>query len=129
MRIALTGASGRLGRSVTAVLREAGHRVLSIDRTLLPGDEGEAVDLTDAAVTADVFGRFEPDAVVHLAAIAVPFSAPERTIFTTNTGMAYTVIEAAVAAGATARARRIQPHRARLRRSGMGTEGPAPRRG
>ncbi|MGC5170371.1 NAD-dependent epimerase/dehydratase family protein [Micromonospora sp. DT81.3] len=101
MRIAVTGASGRLGRSVTAVLRGAGHRVLSIDRTLIPGDEGEAVDLTDAAATEDVFARFEPDAVVHLAAIAVPFSAPERTIFATNTGMAFTVIEAAVAAGAT----------------------------
>ncbi|HEX5859925.1 MAG TPA: NAD(P)-dependent oxidoreductase [Microbacterium sp.] len=100
MRIVVTGASGRLGRSVTAVLRDAGHLVLSVDRAILAGDDGEAIDLKDAAATAGVLGRFAPDAVVHLAAIAVPFSAPERTIFTTNTGMAFTVIEAAVAAGA-----------------------------
>lgn len=101
MRIVVTGASGRLGRSVTQVLRDAGHRVLSVDRAIAPGEEGEAVDLTDAAATGDVFNRFRPEAVVHLAAIAVPFSAPERTIFTANTGMAFTVIEAAVSAGAT----------------------------
>ena len=36
-----------------------------------------------------------PDAVVHLAAIAVPFSAPEDVIFSTNTRLAYAVISAA----------------------------------
>lgn len=100
MRIAVTGASGRLGRSVAQTLRVAGHDVIAIDRAIPAAEEGEAVDLTDAAATAAVFTRLAPDAVVHLAAIAVPFSAPERTIFTVNTTMAYTVLEAAVAAGA-----------------------------
>lgn len=100
MRIALTGAAGRLGRSVAQTLREAGHTVLPIDRALPAGD-GDTVDLTDPAATRDVLMRLQPDAVVHLAAIAVPFSAPEHTIFTVNTGMAFAVLEGAVAAGAT----------------------------
>jgi nucleoside-diphosphate-sugar epimerase len=40
-----------------------------------------------------------PDAVIHLAAIAVPFSAPEDVIFSTNTRLAYAVISAATDAG------------------------------
>ncbi|SDG64891.1 NAD-dependent epimerase/dehydratase family protein [Microbacterium pygmaeum] len=100
MRIVVTGAAGRLGRSVAQALRDAGHAVLSVDRAFAPGDEGETADLTDRDATEILFTRLAPDAVVHLAAIAVPFSAPEHTIFTVNTAMAHSVLEAAVAAGA-----------------------------
>lgn len=100
MRIAVTGASGRLGRSVVGVLRSIGHDVYALDRVLPDGETGAAVDLTDADAARAVLQGIAPDAVVHLAAIAVPFSAPEREIFTTNTAMAFGVIEAAVSAGA-----------------------------
>lgn len=99
MRIALTGAAGRLGRSVARSLSDSGHVVVPIDRALAP-DEGESVDLTDRAAAEAALRRSRPDAVVHLAAIAVPFSAPEHTIFTVNTAMAHAVLEAAVAVGA-----------------------------
>ncbi|WP_223627347.1 NAD(P)-dependent oxidoreductase [Microbacterium sp. EST19A] len=100
MRIAVTGASGRLGRTVVGVLADAGHDVHGLDRA--PGTGvAHVVDLTDADATAHVLRAVSPDALVHLAAIAVPFSAPERDIFTVNTSMAFTAIEAAVAAGAT----------------------------
>ncbi|MCM6762557.1 NAD(P)-dependent oxidoreductase [Rathayibacter sp. ZW T2_19] len=101
MRIAVTGASGRLGRSVVEVLRDAGHDVRPLDRERPEGPGAVAVDLTDAAAARSVLAGIAPDAVVHLAAIAVPFSAPEHRIFTTNTVMAFSVVEAAVAAGAT----------------------------
>ena len=39
------------------------------------------------------------EAVVHLAAIATPFSAPEPVILATNTMLAFTVVQAAVDAG------------------------------
>lgn len=97
MRIAVTGASGRLGRSVVEVLAAAGHEVHGLDRA--SGDGVTPVDLTDLSATADALATIAPQALVHLAAIAVPFSAPEREIFTVNTSMAFTVIEAAVAAG------------------------------
>lgn len=100
MRVAVTGAAGRLGRSVVSVLREHGHDVVAIDR-----DRGEyaevGVDLTDRVATRSVLEALTPEAVVHLAAIAVPFSAPEHEIFTVNTSMAFGVIEAAIDAGAT----------------------------
>lgn len=101
MHIAVTGGSGRLGRSVVSGLREAGHRVTSIDRSESqhPGDV--SADLTDPSRAAEVLEELRPDAVVHLAAIAVPFTAPERTIFDVNTGMGFSVLEAAVSAGVT----------------------------
>lgn len=100
MRIAVTGASGRLGRSVVEVLRTAGHEVHPLDRARSSDPLAVALDLGDPIVTRSALAAIRPDAVVHLAAIAVPFSAPEYEIFTTNTGMAFAVIEAAVAAGA-----------------------------
>jgi UDP-glucose 4-epimerase len=97
VKILVTGGSGRLGQSVVATLSQAGHVVLSVDRV---ADAGTAVDLTDAAATLAVFEQFRPEAVVQLAAIAVPFSAPESVIYETNTRIAFTVFSAAVAVGA-----------------------------
>ncbi len=101
MHVAVTGGSGRLGRSVVEGLRATGHQVSSIDRTTSGQLHEIAADLTDAAQAAETFETLRPDALVHLAAIAVPFSAPERTIFEVNTGMGFTVMEAAINAGVT----------------------------
>lgn len=104
MKVVVTGGSGRLGRSVVGGLTEAGHEIISLDRAAVPGIAGVSqveVDLTDAAATDAVFTRVSPDAVVHLAAIATPFSAPEPVIWDTNTSIAFHVIQAAVTAGAT----------------------------
>lgn len=105
MRIVVTGGSGRLGRTVVSTLARAGHEVVSADRAPAPdvadGVREVAVDLTDHDATVDLFERERPEAVVHLAAIAVPFSAPEDVILRTNTAMAWNVLEAAPAAGAT----------------------------
>ena len=101
MRIIVTGGSGRLGRSVVDGLLAHGHDVLSLDRGSgrdLPGRHA-VLDLADSPAVTALFAAEAPDAVVHLAAIAVPFSAPERDILTTNTSLTWTVLEAAVAAG------------------------------
>src|SRR3712207_773625 len=53
MRIAVTGGSGKLGRSVVAYLREAGHEVFNLDRA---GERGPAfiqIDLTDYGQVVD----------------------------------------------------------------------------
>lgn len=101
MHIAVTGGSGRLGRSVVGGLREAGLRVTSIDRAGSTDEQSIEADLTEPAQAAAILEELRPDALVHLAAIAVPFSAPERTIFGVNTGMGFTVLEAAIDAGVT----------------------------
>jgi nucleoside-diphosphate-sugar epimerase len=50
--------------------------------------------------TRDLFLSLRPDAVVHLAAIAVPFSHPDIDIWVRNTTMTFGVLEATLAAGA-----------------------------
>lgn len=100
-RYLVTGGSGRLGRSVVAVLATAGHEVVSVDRP--PQESGPArhisCDLTDPAATAALFAEVRPDAVVHLAAIAVPFGKPDPELYATNTGLAFSVLEASIASG------------------------------
>lgn len=97
MRILVTGGAGRLGRSTLAALHEAGHDVLSVDRSTAPGFEGRQVDIDLLHGTGldDVVAAEAPDAIVHLAAIAVPFSAPEQVILDTNSRLAFAVLDAA----------------------------------
>jgi nucleoside-diphosphate-sugar epimerase len=99
--ILVTGGSGRLGRSVVAGLAAAGHQVISVDRDAVPaaqlpgGVEQRTADLLAPGEAERLLRETAPDAVIHLAAIAVPFSAPEDVIFSTNTRLAYAVISAA----------------------------------
>ncbi|PYI66124.1 NAD-dependent epimerase/dehydratase [Arthrobacter livingstonensis] len=104
-KVLITGGSGRLGRSVVAGFAAAGHSVVSVDRDALPAGPAfasvaqETVDLLDAGAVGAAMRRHAPDAVIHLAAIAVPFSAPEDVILKTNTMLAFNVINAATEAG------------------------------
>ena len=104
-RIFVTGGSGRLGRSVVAGLAQAGHEVISVDRDAIPADQlpagvvQETGDLLAPGEALRLLRETQPDAVIHLAAIAVPFSAPEETIFGTNTRLAFAVISAATELG------------------------------
>lgn len=101
-RIVVTGGSGRLGRSLVAGLADRGHEVISFDRAPtdgLPDVAQVSLDLTDAAATVHALTEARADAVIHLAAIAVPFSAPEDVILRTNAALAMSVLGGAVQAG------------------------------
>lgn len=89
-RVVVTGGRGRLGRSVVEVLAAHDHEVVVVD---LPDH-----DLTVPGEAGRLFARSRPDAVVHLAAIAVPFTRPEPEIFRTNVTMAFDVCHAALQA-------------------------------
>jgi nucleoside-diphosphate-sugar epimerase len=97
-RTLVTGSAGRLGRSLVTTLAQAGHEVIGVDVTA--GTPGEAAatlpaDLTDLGEAHDVLARFRPDVVVHLAAIATPFSRTDGLTFRTNTQLAFNVCQAA----------------------------------
>ncbi|WP_449063289.1 NAD-dependent epimerase/dehydratase family protein [Planomonospora algeriensis] len=101
-RTLVTGSAGRLGRSVVSALAAAGHEVIGVDS--MPGTPVDAADslpadLTDLGEAYEVIARFRPDAVVHLAAIATPFSRSDQVIFQTNTRLAFNVCDASVALG------------------------------
>ena len=102
MKIVVTGGAGRLGQSVVRGLAEAGHLVVSVDTAQVEGLPAEqlGVDLRDREATLAMMKEQSPEAVVHLAAIAVPFSAPEHVILETNISVAYNVLDAASASGA-----------------------------
>jgi UDP-glucose 4-epimerase len=103
MRIVVTGSSGRLGRAIAASLAASGDVVVGIDRAPLGlgAIDERSVDLLDAEAVDRLFREIRPEAVVHLAAISVPFSAPEPEILATNTRLGYTVQAASAAHGVT----------------------------
>jgi UDP-glucose 4-epimerase len=92
VKVLVTGGAGRLGRSVVAGLAEAGHEPVSVD---LVGAGAVHVDLTDPDAAHAVVAQQRPDAVVHLAAIAVPFSRPEPELYRFNTTLTFNTLHAA----------------------------------
>jgi len=112
MRIAVTGGSGKLGRTVVAVLGQAGHEVVNLDVTGQRGPGFVRVDLTNYGEVVDAFfGENDPsagpdqaatpvyDALVHLAAIPAPGILSDVATFHNNMLSTFNVFQAARRAG------------------------------
>lgn len=104
MRIAVTGGSGKLGRTVVRMLREAGDTVVNLDRVGERGPGFVRVDLTDYGQTIDAFMGVDDrhdglDAVVHLAAVPAPGLEPDVAVFHHNMAATYNVLRAAIRSG------------------------------
>ncbi|HEV7186175.1 MAG TPA: NAD(P)-dependent oxidoreductase [Leifsonia sp.] len=104
MRIAVTGGSGKLGRTVVRELAEAGNEVISLDSTGERGPGFVRVDLTDFGQTVDaLFGVQDQhdgfDAIVHLAAVPAPGILSDVATFHNNIRVTYNVFHAAHRAG------------------------------
>ena len=100
MRIAVTGGSGKLGRTVVRILGEHGHQVHNLDQH---GERSAAftrVDLTDYGQVIDALAGIDDrhdgvDAIVHLAAIPAPGLASDAATFHNNMLATYNVFQAA----------------------------------
>ncbi len=104
MKIALTGGSGKLGRSVLARLRSEGHEVLNLDRTGARERGFVQIDLTDYGQVVDAILGIDDrhtgfNAVVHLGAIPAPGIIPDAATFHNNMLSTYNVFQAARRAG------------------------------
>lgn len=104
MRVAVTGGSGKLGRSVVRRLSEDGHEVTNLDRAGERGRGFAEVDLRNYGQVVDVFLGLDDrhtgfDAVVHLGAIPAPGILPDAATFENNMLATYNVFQAARRAG------------------------------
>ena len=112
MKVAVTGGSGKLGRTVVAVLGQAGNEVVNLDTAGARGPGFVRVDLTNYGETIDAFfGENDPsagpgqaarpafDAVVHLAAIPAPGLRSDVATFHNNILSTFNVFQAARRAG------------------------------
>ncbi|WP_285026304.1 NAD(P)-dependent oxidoreductase [Plantibacter sp. ME-Dv--P-122b] len=107
MRIAVTGGSGKLGRTVVGHLREHGHLVVNLDQAGERGDGFVRIDLRDAGQVFDALTGVDEqapdgfDAVVHLSAIPAPGLSTNTATFQNNILSTYNVFNAAIKAGIT----------------------------
>lgn len=104
MRIAVTGGSGKLGRSVVRRLNEEGHEVLNLDRAGERNPGLVLVDLKDYGQVIDAILGIDDrhrgfDAIVHLGAIPAPGIAADVATFHNNMLSTYNVFQAARRAG------------------------------
>jgi UDP-glucose 4-epimerase len=124
VRVAVTGAAGRIGTKVVALLIERGHSVVAIDKNVPDGhdgddghDGGDTADRADGGgggrarprahwLAADVtdyyslLGAFAGcDAVVHLAAFPGPGRAAEWAVHHNNVVSSYNALHAAASLG------------------------------
>lgn len=82
-RVLVTGHKGFTGHYVVAALSAAGHEVLGLGEH--PDDlESPAIDLLDRTKVASAIGEAQPDAVVHLAAIAFVAHSDVDEMYRTN---------------------------------------------
>lgn len=101
MHIAVTGASGMLGRNAVDDLLRAGHTVLQIDRAA-PANRAapyRRADLRDFGQACGVLHGC--DAVLHLAAIPTPTTDAYSEVFATNVLSTFNVLEVAALLGIT----------------------------
>jgi nucleoside-diphosphate-sugar epimerase len=104
MKVAVTGANGRIGRDLVERARSHGHDVVAIDRRSpdapvdhQPGIRSVTVDVTDYdALRAALTGC---DALVHLAAITGPGHHPDHVVHDQNVLGSYHALRAAVDVG------------------------------
>jgi nucleoside-diphosphate-sugar epimerase len=99
MIVAVTGASGLLGRAIVDALMEAGHGVTGIDAV-------PATTQSTAHLTADlrdlgdsILALRGAEAVIHAAAIPRPTGRTARDVFATNMALMFNAVEAAAALG------------------------------
>ena len=104
MKLALTGGSGSVGRSIAIEALRQGHEVVSIDRVVpeAPAPEGLTYVEAEAADYDQLLKAFEGcDKLIHMAAIPAPGRHADHVIHNNNVVGSYNALRAAVEVGMT----------------------------
>jgi len=104
MKIAVTGASGKVGQGIVQLAAARGHSLVMIDRAPPPvappaGASFVALDMADYDGLVAAFAGC--DALVHMAAIPVPNILPDHVVHNNNVVGSYNALRAAVESGIT----------------------------
>jgi nucleoside-diphosphate-sugar epimerase len=102
MKIAITGAGGKMGVPLVQLALDAGHTVVAIDLVAAPAPprpmmEEHVFDVADYGSLVEALHGC--DAVIHTAAFLHPWAAPEPEVHNTNVVGSYNVLAAAEANG------------------------------
>lgn len=103
MKIAVTGASGGIGRAIVQEAERRRHRVVGIDREEHPdvaANESRRFvlgEMNDFKTLIDAFAGC--DAVIHMAAIPSPGRHPDHVVHNNNVVGSYNVLQAAADSG------------------------------
>ena len=107
MRVLITGVQGKVGKHVVQKFLQQGDEVIGLDVTRGIHDTPLSTDptvyiqadLCDAGVMYSCISRYQPDVVVHIAAIPDPTHNAPHTVFQNNIMSTFNVIEASVRLG------------------------------
>ena len=99
MIIAVTGASGRIGRATLAELKASGiAEVWALDRSLPPSGLADRSLYCDLSNPGDVYGAIAgADAVIHLGAHASTAHHPGEQVYANNGSATANVVAACIA--------------------------------
>lgn len=102
MKIALTGASGRVGRGIAALAVAQGHTIVGIDRVPKHEELPESVafiqaEMDDYDTLVAAFAGC--DAMIHMAAIPSPGRHPDQVVHNNNVVGSYNALRAAAENG------------------------------
>ena len=106
VRIAVTGARGRMGREFVPYALEQGHEVLAIDNSPPEGRGPASPGVVEVTLDVTCYPELREaldgvDSIVHLAAFPSPMRRPPSEVHFTNTVSTYNVLCAAVEVGVT----------------------------
>lgn len=107
MRVLITGSQGKVGKHIVQKFLKEGDEVIGLDVSRgihdcpLPTDPTVYIqgDLCDPGVMYSCVSRFQPDAVIHIAAIPDPTHNAPHTVFQNNIMSTFNVLEACVRLG------------------------------
>src|SRR5205814_1707319 len=99
MKVAVTGAAGRIGRAVLEELKnDGGYEAWGLDRTLPPPGSARRSLLVDLSDAGQVYGALAgAEAVIHLGAYPSTANHPGELVYVNNTAACANVVAACVA--------------------------------